>query len=207
MCIDWLQDGLDLFHRDFPWTGIIGRHPITFSAGQDTYALPNDYTLDVHNGVRIMQTSPPVKRRLPKRSLSYRLNRDTTTDQKGVPKFYTVLTPNLVIWPYPDRDYNGELWYYKLPAKLAPNDRANFPDDWTLIQYVSLCGKEWTKEGEPGTAMVYARKIIGELLKTRIGVEADSDEIELDSSAFGRPSSASNTDMNNWMGDAVIQSG
>lgn len=200
MSISWLQDGLDLFHRAFPWTGTVTTSVISFSPSTNTYALPTDFTMDVRNGIRIMQTN--TKRRLHRKPLNWLLKQDTTSACNGVPWGYVILTPNIKVWPWPNNTYTGELWYYALPSELAAGQKPNFPDDWSLVEYVRLRGKEWTNEAEPSTAITYARGLIGQLMRSGLGIEADIDELELDDATFTR-TGADGGHPSDWMGNSL----
>ena len=159
--IGWLQDGLDFFHRKFPWTGLMAMQNLTL-AGTDTYTLPTDCVLDIRDGLRIMErqgTGSGTKRRLLRKSLSWLLSRDTTGDAVGTPTAYVMLPPSLRIYPHPDKAYAAEFWYYSLPATLTAATIPNFPDDWTLVEFVRLRGKEWTGESAPGTALTFATSL------------------------------------------------
>lgn len=204
MCIGWLQDALDLFHRTFPWTGLITSVAVNLVSGTASYTLPTNYTQDVHDGLRIMQTSPQIKRRLLRKSFSWLLSKDTTTDAKGTPEVYVILPNTIRVWPIPDTSYTAELWYYSLPTVLTPSQRPTFPDDWTLVEYVRLRGKEFTTEAEAGTAIKYARATISELLKSGLGIEGDLDDLPLDRGTW-RGSGNTTSSMSDWMGPAVVR--
>jgi hypothetical protein len=200
MSIGWLQDALDYFHRKFPWTGTIASSAVSIVGGTVLYALPTDYTLDVRDGVRIMQSD--TKRRLRRKPLPWLLNRDTT--QTGTPAIYVVLGTNLRVWPVPDKAYTAELWYYQLPATLDTDDKPIFPDDWTLIEYIRLRGKEFTGEAQPGSAMGFAAGIAAGLQKSGLGVEGEDDQLHLDSSFF-QPTGQGGGSSADWMGEGIVQ--
>lgn len=202
MCLTWLQDGIDLFHRVFPWTGLITTSAVSLSTTTNTYALPADFSHDVRDGLRIVQPSPKLNRRLRRKSLSWFLSQDSTSAEIGCPGAYTIIGTNLRVWQWPDTSYAGEFWYYKLPPALGPGDRPNFPDDWTLIEFVHLCGKEWTTEKEPGTSIAYANTMIAALRKSGLGEESENDALELDAS-FWRPSGSGRADVGAWMGETI----
>jgi hypothetical protein len=204
--IGWLQDGLDYFHRKFPWTGLITRTALTLS-GTDTYALPADFVLDLRDGLRIMEpngTAQATKARLHRKSLPWLLGQDTTVDAVGQPSAYVLLPPNLRIHPHPVRSYAAELWYYALPALLLADTIPNFPDDWTLVEFVRLRGKEWTGESAPGAALAFASALCADLQKSGLGTEADADSLPLDSTVF-RPTGSIDAGRWGWMGDATVR--
>jgi hypothetical protein len=203
MVIGWLQDGLDFFQRKFPWTGLITSSAYTL-AGTDIYTLPTTFVLDIRDGLRIMETGAnPVKRRLLRKSLTWLLSRDTTAARTGTPEAYVVLPPSVRIYPHPDRSYAAELWFYSLPAALQAYTVPNFPDDWTLVEFVRLRGKEWTGEMQPGAALAFANALAADLQKSGLGNEADSDALELDR-AFFHPSGSGSAQPWGWMGHTTI---
>lgn len=208
LTIGFLQDGLDFFHRKFPWTGLIKMQSVTFTAGTNLYALPTDYTLDLMNGVRIMQANTsgnPVKRRLLRKSLTWMLGRDSTTDAIGTPQCYCITGTNLRIYPYPDKTYSGgEFWYYALPDKMDADTKPTFPDDWTLIEYVRLRGREWTNEAPPGTAIEFCNTVVSQLQAAGLGNEGENDALELDRGFFHETGAESSHHRWSWMGAPVV---
>lgn len=203
MCITWLQDGIDLFHRVFPWTGLMAQSALSITSSTNAYALPSDYTLVFKDGVRINQTSPLLIKRLHQRDWNWFLSRDTTVNTIGEPDSYVIRGTSVYLWPWPQTTYTGELHYYKLPAVLAANAVPNFPDDWVLVQYVKLCGKEWFNEEPRGVAIEYANAVIAKLRQAGLGQESENNALPLDS-AFFRPSgSGGGAGYDSWLGDTV----
>ena len=49
----WLQRGLDIFHRAFPWSGTITTSALALTPSTNSYALPADFVLDKRDGVKI----------------------------------------------------------------------------------------------------------------------------------------------------------
>jgi hypothetical protein len=204
--IGFLQDGLDFFHRKFPWTGLVARQSFTIASGVAEYPLATlvpDYVLDVRDGVRIVGSAPQNFTRLQRKSLTYILDRPT--DAPGTPAVYCLVSGVLRLWPVPDKTWTGgELWYYKLPPILAAGDIPAFPDDWTLVEFIRLRGKEWTGEAPPGAAMDYCNLKCAELQRAGLGNEAVEDSLGLDRT-FYRPFGAQGeAGRGSWMGSTVV---
>jgi len=202
LSIRWLQRGLDIFHRAFPWSGTITTGSLSLTTSTNTVALPSDFVMDKRDGIKIVQTSPAINRRLLRKSLDWLLDQNATATATGEPGAYVIIGTNVTVVPWPKTSYTATLWYYKLPAALAPNERPNFPDDEVLVEYVHLCGKAWTGEKEPGVAMAYAKAMIDQLRKSGIGEESEVDALPLDRDRF-RPSGSGWASDAGWMGDAV----
>lgn len=198
MSVGWLQDGLDLFHRAFPWSSTITKTAVTLSA--ETLSAPSDLTLDFRDGVIISQTS--TRARLRRRSLNWLLSYDVATTDTGQPTGYVLIDHTFHLRPIPDTTYTGFLWYYRLPEVLAASDRPSFPDDWTLVEYVHLRGREWTGESEPTAAMTFALAAIGKLKAAGLGQEPENDALELDPVRWS-PSGSGGFDRDAWMGSSV----
>ena len=192
--IGWLQEGLDYFQRKIPWSGLLASTPFTL-AGTDLYDLPADFVLDLRDGLRI----PSIRRRLERRSLTWLLDMDTEASRLGTPEAYVVLPPSIRIYPHPDKAYTAEFWYYTLPATLTASTIPDFPDDWVLIEFVRLRGKEWTGESAPGTAIAFGAAMCADLIKSGLGNTADSDALQMDRHFF-RPTGSGGYDRNAWMG-------
>lgn len=206
LSIGWLQDALDMFHQAFPWTGTTTSASVTYTGNNDQVTLPADFTLDVRDGFVISQTNPTVRARLRRKPLTFILNYDVGSSDTGTPRWYTINSSTAAtVRPIPDTTYTGTLWYYKLPVALAPNVKPNFPNDWTLVEYVRLRGKEWTGELEASSAIGFAEKAIGKLRSSGLGVENENDSLDLDPTRF-RPTSNSQSQAWWWLGEAVIRS-
>lgn len=203
LTIGFLQDGLDFFHNMFPFTGLVKKQTYTFSGTTD-YTLPTDFIHDCRDGVRVLQTDPKVKIRLLRKSQSWILGRDTT--RIGQPYAYLIRGKTLVIFPTPDKSYTGgELWYFAMPAPLDADDIPEFPDDWTLIEYVRYRGKEWTGELPAGEAIKFCTSVVAKLQASGLGNEADNDALELDHGIF-RPTGSEAARPWDWMGPTTIES-
>lgn len=200
--VRWLQRGLDVFHRAFPWAGTIVTSAFTFTNATNSYALPANFVLDKRDGIKIEQPSPPIDRRLLRKSLDWWMSRDMTIRALDIPQDYIIIGSTVRLYPWPKTSYPATLWYYKLPDALAPNERPNFPDDEILVEYVNLRGKEWTSEKEPGTAMTYAKLMIDQLRKSGLGEEAEVDALPLDRDTF-RPTGSGWGYDPAWLGSTV----
>ena len=201
MSITWLGECLSYMHNRFPWAAGITSTSYTLTPGIVTYALPADFILDVRDGLRIMQTD--VKRRLRRKKLQWLLSKNTL-DSTGVPSGYVILPPNLQVWQIPDKSYTAEMWYYAMPQKLAADDVPSFPDDWVLVKYVTVAGKEFTGEQPPGAAMQFAISAANGLRQAGLGSEPEEDNTALDPSFFA-PTGAEPGFTSAWMGDVGNQ--
>lgn len=198
MSIGWMQDGLDLFHRAFPWSGALTKSSVTYSA--ETVTAPSDFVIDLRDGLIVTQTN--ARRRLRRKSLSWMLNYDVSSDATGEPGYYVLIDGIFYLRPIPDTSYTGSLWYYKLPAVLGAGSRPTFPDDWTLVEYVHLRAKEWTGEAPPVSAMEFALKAIAKLRASGLGQEPETDSLEMDPDRFS-PSGSGGADPSAWLGSTV----
>lgn len=209
MCIGWLQTALDLFHRAFPWKGTTTSTAITLTAAAGSLTAPTDFVLDMRDGLVISHADPETRVRLRRASqtdlVDYDVAHGTGTTTYTVPRWYVVRDDVFTVRPIPDRAYTGTLWYYKLPVALAPNGIPAFPDDWTLVEYVRLRGKEWIGEVPAGAAMEYANGVIGKLQSAGLGPEAENQRLDLDPTMFHR-SGATSGNAWDWLGSTVIRS-
>ena len=192
--IEWLQEALDYFHHRFPWAGIVANTTLTLSTQK--VAFPTDFVLDVRDGLTI-STANGGSGRLRRRSLQDVIGLSIEA-QTGTPLIYGVQDPNLFLYPTPDKSYTATLWYYKLPVVMTATTKPNFPDDWTLIEYIRLRALEWIRVLPPGVALEYAKKACGDLLKTGMGREPEHSDLQLDSRYFGH---TGRRDAWSWMGD------
>jgi hypothetical protein len=202
--IRWLQRGLDLFFREFPWSGALVSTSLSITASTNSYSQPADMVMDKRDGIKIEQTDPRINKRLLRQSMDWLLSQDATSANTGEPSYYVLLGDTIKLWQWPKTTYSGILWYYKLPAALAPNERPGFPDDEVLVEYVHLRGKEWSGEKEPGTALLYAKAVISQLKKSGLGEESESDTIPLDLRRFRPSQSGWSNDGSDWLGSPVV---
>jgi hypothetical protein len=142
-----------------------------------------------------------VKRRLRRKKLQWLLNRNTL-DNTGTPVGYVIVPPALRVWPIPDKPYTAEFWYYNMPSIMAADTIPSFPDDWVLVKYVAIAGKEFTGEQPPGAAMQFAIAAANGLRQSGLGSEPEEDASALDPSFF-RPTGSDMSYTSDWMGDSI----
>jgi hypothetical protein len=188
LTIGWLQEGLDYFHKKFPFASTVATAPLSIGEGVVTLAQPADLILDYRNGILLANDEG----RLQRKSLSYVLNRPIGT--VGAPTVYALRGSVIHLWPKPNKPYNATLYYYQLPTVLAAGVVPSFPDDSVLTDYVWLKGREWHKDAAPGSARAYAEQVVRSLQASGLGSEAEEDEIPFDSSFMSKGGPA------DWMG-------
>lgn len=182
----------------FPFAGAIKTTTLNFVASTRSYALPADFVLDVRNGIILADD----KGRLRRWGLNRLLKYPRASTSNGQPRRYVILTPNVEVYPAPDKAYTGTLYYYSLPAALGATTIPNFPSDWILVEYVVLRGREWLQQVPPGTALGFAAKFTADLQKSGIGNEAEDDEMDIDEERWASGLEAA--DPNRWMGTPAL---
>lgn len=208
--IGWLQRGLDYFHALWPWDALVKSLAWTMTPGTATYevnAAPinaaEDFLLDLKDGLLLSMPSGtggvarPVAQGMPA-YIQWRAAQGATTPSQGLPQCYTLQGTQLLVWPTPDLAYPATLWYYSLPVVLKDGTKVpSFPNDDILVEYVRIRALEWATRLEPGDAVKYAQKVIGQLQTTRHGRQAEAPAIPLARDVF-RPMTAA--DPTAWMG-------
>jgi len=180
--IVWLQDGLDNFHRVFPMAGRLT--PLTLTLDPSgSLTLPENFIIDVRDGLIIPDKKVRCLRKGFQDWLNYQL--------KGViganePYYYTRQGRQLLYTPPPRQPVSATLWYYALPSVLDENDKPDFPDDWTLVEYVRLRGMEYIKALPPGSAQKYVQESIATLRGSMLMGEPEHDTLPLDPIQFPR---------------------
>ena len=215
MSIKWLQNALDMLHRKYPFSGDVQDIPVTIHAGSADLTvvstgryLPLDWMLDVRDGVviNIPQGSTPRLSRLKRRGFQYWLNiynqsLSTTLRQPNAEAAYTVINQRIKVAPLFNADTPATLWYYALPAVVGPDEYPQFPDEWSLIEFVRLKALEWVDRRSEmvGIAQTYLTKELarfkaeGLLNQTEYedGVPIENNQTFMDRSVIDR---------NSWMG-------
>lgn len=168
--IQWLQDCLDKYHIEYPFSGDVMDVPVTFTSGQRYLTitstgddLPTDYSIDVKDGIFYSRGNSLV--RLQRKSLQEWLpfyTRSVNTPQQ-FPIVYCKFQGKFNLAPVFNTSLTGTLWYFSRPPVLNASSYPAFPDETCLIEYVRIKGLEWTKQYPPGTAEAYFRKALGRL--------------------------------------------
>jgi hypothetical protein len=194
--IAWLQDGLDTFHRIFPMAGRLTSQSITLTS-TGVLTLPTDFIIDVKDGILIPEHKVRVLRKGFQESLNYDLRGITGSNE---PCYYTKQGNVIRFTPRPSDTVTATLWYYALPAVLDENDVPDFPDDWTLIEYIRLRGMEHIKALPPGSAQKYVNEAIATLRSAQLFGEPEHDTFPLDPIQFPRNAGGAY----DWLGSTVV---
>lgn len=123
----------------------------TFTADQRSYALPNDFLLEVE--LRVSATSTFIgyeMRPRPYRFLIEKPERLDDTPSTGTPKFYTMRSDNLFeVEPIPGSALRFDLWYIPIPSEMTTDDAQ--PDFKTVFHEI-VCRKtiQLAAESVPG---------------------------------------------------------
>lgn len=209
--IKWLQNALDKFHRKYPFSSDIQDVTLTLQANNvdvvvtsdTTLYLPTDFIIDVRNGLEASYNGSSY--RLTRKSyqywLNYKLGNQNTTATRAL--VYTIINNRIKVLPLLSTAQSATLHYYALATALDANDPVNFPDEWTLIEFVSLKAKEWTRSIEVGTAEIYLTKQLAGLRSSGLLNEPEyEDGIPLENNQSFNESSLINR--NSWMGNYAI---
>lgn len=191
----WLQDGLDNFHRVFPMAGRLTPLAVSLD-GTGILTLPDDFIIDVRDGLVIPEKKIRVLRRGFQDWLNYQLRGLVGVNE---PSYYTRQGHRLLYCPAPRTAVSATLWYYAMPQVLDENDKPDFPDDWTLIEYVRLRGMEYIKALPPGSAQKYVQESIATLRGSMLFGEPENDTLPLDPMQFPRGAGS----FWDWMGVTV----
>lgn len=181
LTIQWLQQGLDRFVREFPWMGAVTTATLTLPTS-GSLPVPTDYILDVRDGMIV----PTKQTRLYRLASLQQYIRSQVVPQGAAscPHAYIVQHQTIRLVPVPQTALSATFWYYALPAALDANDIPSFPDDFTLSEYIRLRGLEHCRVMQPGTAQQYIAAQIVQLKQAGLGGEPEADEIELDRRHF-----------------------
>jgi hypothetical protein len=171
MSVGWLQEILDFWYTKVPFSCTIKKSTLTIAANSQTLEMPDDFILDVRDGLIVQDTSATDsktrKYRTPLQDwITIDLSYQGRTDIK-TPYWYTVLYDEeldktiMKTTPVTNEDRSAELWYYQLPPKLGPNQRPRFVSDYIIKEYIRIRALEWCRAYEPGTAQKFCDKLVG----------------------------------------------
>ena len=205
--VGWLQRGLDLAHRLYPFAGALARQIITLQTGVDTYTLATDFNVDVRDGMTV--TDAQITQRAFRSSLenllNYQISSGVNPPTRRSPVGYIISPPAVFVYPTPDRAYTATLWYYKMPSVMSHGAIIpTFPDDNVLVKYLYWEALEWSKMAEPGTAEKYLTTAIGMLQQAGHGREPVRVDIPLDPHVIRQGSMARPDQGYDWMGATTI---
>src|SRR6266702_1394466 len=185
--ISWLQSALDRCHVKFP-----------FSTDNTKY-LPIDFILDVRDGVVYISNNQSI--RLKRKSFQYWLSiyNSTLNNRSPVPSIYTIIQNRIKVAPIVQSNISGTLWYYKLPSIVNSGDYINFPDEWTLIEYVHIKGMEWNHTVDLGTSQMFLEKELARLKAAGLLNETEYDVVPIENNQLLIDTPL--VDRNSWMRD------
>jgi hypothetical protein len=206
--IKWLQSALDRVHVKFPFSTDIQDVPIVFSSSSvdvtllsdSTKYLPTDFILDVKDGVTY--TYGGKETRLKRRTFQQWLSiyNDTKNQRVAVPSIYCMIQNRIKIAPVPSTNLSGTLWYYKLPGIIHASEYPNFPDEWTLIEYVHVKALEWNHSVDIGTGQVFLEREVARLKAAGLLNDTEYDQVPIENNqVFVSPGLSRNA----WMGDVA----
>lgn len=208
--IQWLQDILDFWYHMVPFSATVTSTTLNCVANQSYVNLPSDFILDVRNGylVETVANDTLSKRRLHRVPLQKFINRRLHSQRSTNiihPYFYcihdedtTLKVQRLHVSPTPTQNVNGELYYYKLPARLEANDRPKTVNDYVCIEYIRIRALEMARVFEPGTAHKFCDKIVAGMKAAGLMNEPEDDEIPMDELVYRSGGGGYNT--YSWMG-------
>ena len=107
------------------------------------------------------------------------------------------------MWPIPDKAYTGKVYYYKIPDALTGAVVPTFPNDYILVEYVHLKGKEWLQALQRGSAEVFAKLQIAGLIKAGVLATMEEDQIDFDRPAYPGGGTTLGGGRSDWMGSPV----
>ncbi len=210
--IKWLQNALDMFHRQYPFASDIVTATMTIPVNADdiyvtslgsTGYLPTDFILDMRNGLFV--SIGGRNKQIFRKSFQYWLPQAQSmqnTPQQS-PSIYAIANNRIKIAPRVSTALSGTLYYYQLATALGPNDACNFPDEWTLIEFIRLKALEWTRAIEPGTAQNYFSKQLAGLRSSGLLNEPEyEDGIPIENNQSF--TEGMNVNRNTWMGSIAI---
>lgn len=211
-CIKWLQNALDMFHRKYPFSSDVQSIAMVLpgssidlmldvQGSNRSMYLPDDWILDVRNGLIVTVSNQSF--RLKRQSFQYWLNsslamQNTNASTLGNGGIYTIINNRIKIAPTVSSSTSITMWYYALPALTEANEYPPFPDEWSLIEFVHLKAKEWTRAIDVGTAQIYLQRELARFKSEGLlndteyeSIPIENNQVLLDGSQYNR---------NNWMG-------
>lgn len=204
--IGWLQDILDYWYHMVPFSAAVIKAPFNLTANYGMYDLPEDFIVDIRNGLIVQDVNSNVNSCVRKIRISLQkfINRQIVHQASNATttKYYCIQGKNnnrqvLNICPVPTENKTAWLWYYQLPEPLDSDSIPIFPGDYPLIEYVNLRAQEWVGKLEPGTAKAFCDRIVAAAKVNGLMNEPEDDEIPMDDLRY-IPKGASTTFA--WMG-------
>ncbi len=203
-CIDWLQQALDMAHKRFPFSLDITSAKVLITPrlsfvtllDNPNLFLPEDFEVDVKDGL-VVDFANEI-RRLKRVSFPQWLDVYNSSFNRGQarPQVYAFWDNKLQIAPVTESGFPAALWHYRLPDVLGPSDKPKFPDEWVLVEFIRIKGKEFINQYPPGTAETYMVKQLARLKQSGLLHDAELDYVPLQQNVIAE---GAITDRNLWM--------
>src|SRR5438034_2801722 len=191
--IDWLQQALDMVHKKYPFSLDITSVKMVITANisyltlldNPNLFLPENFELDVKDGL-VVDFSNEV-RRLKRLPFPHWLDvyNSSFNRKQARPQAYCFWDDKIQIAPVTEAAYPGALWHYRLPSVLGPTDKPKFPDEWVLVEFIRIKGREFINQYPPGTAEQYLAKQMSRLKQAGLLHDAEVDYIPLEQGIVG----------------------
>jgi len=191
-CIQWLQDCLDKYHTQYPFSGDLTEVGVTMTANQRHLTvtsggavLPSDFSVDVRNGIYLLSGS--TYRRLIRKSFQDWLPiwMRSQNQAQQFPEYYCKFQGKINLAPLFNTTYTGNMWYFSKPGVLSAGTIPQFPEETCLIEFIRIKGLEWTKQYPPGTAEAYFQKAMGRLKTAGLLDEPEFDAFPIEQTMVG----------------------
>lgn len=202
--VQWLQFGIDLAHRLFPFAATLAQHSFNTVPGIDLVVLPTNFNAAVRDGIRLVGVG--VNQRLGTSSienlLEYQASNPYGVAQRDTPVGYVISPPNLYLYPTPKDALTGTMWYYTKPNLLTDGTKIpQFPEDTVLVKYLFWEMQEWARKAEPGTAEKYLIELTGKLQAAGHGREPNRVDIPMDQHVYRQGGTPG---IGDWMGKTTL---
>ncbi len=211
--IKWLQNALDMFYRKYPFASTVQKVNMTIQAGVEdlvvtsdtTRYLPTDFIIDCRDGLLASfgDGGNLQQYRLQKQSFQYWLDQTLNVQRISTNRagFYTIINRRIKITPNVIENTAAGLWYYALPVAVGPLDQPDFPDEWTLIEFLRLKALEWSRAVEPGIAQVYMTKELSRFQSAGLLQDSEYESVPIRNNQVFNDQTY--IQRNSWMGPPV----
>src|SRR6266446_2656558 len=142
--VKWLQNAMDMFHRKYPFATDIQDISITIPVGNlNSYLtstpslyLPSDFIIDVRDGIDIVTNNSTYS--LKRLSYQYWRKFQVQSQISNSPRYYSIVSGKIKVLPLLSVSTPATLHYYALAPAFKAEDKINFPDEWSLIEFIKL---------------------------------------------------------------------
>lgn len=209
--ISWLQQAMDAFHKRYPFAVDAVTTTMLYVANSDrlvvaedtTKSLPDDFTLDLRDGLLLQPGPDQIMGRLRQRSLQsfINLNLQYQHYRGQYPVAYCVFgDDHIKVGPTSETSYQLTMWYYKQPQPLKAEQKPSQMDEWCLIEYVRLRSLEWIRLLPPNTAKDYLNKELANLKAIGMLNNSEYEKIPLQNFVFLDAMLGTSSSPFSWMG-------